>query len=232
MTISATYLDLQRVIADELADRTDLLGELADTNLAASPIKRAIQSAIAKWEREPFYFNEEYTQPLFTTVAGQELYTSTDAAALASSPDIWLLHALVSANRYTLTRRDWAYIEDMSPNANLRGQPTEWAYLGNQIRLYPIPDAAYPVRATRTTRFAALMNDADSNVWTTEAFDLIRSEAKAILARDVLHDPDLKLECEEAIYGNPLRSKDKGYYGALRTETMRRGRTRIRPTQF
>lgn len=232
MPVTADYGTMQRAIADELGDNVDLLDELSDTGLASSPIKRAIQSAIAKWEREPFYFNEEYTQPLFTTVSGREFYTSSDATTIASSPNIWRMHALIGGNRYTLTLRSWDYLENMSPNPDLRGQPAEWAYFGNQVRLYPIPDAAYPVRATRTTRIDVLSADTDSNVWTTDAYDLIRCEAKLILARDVLHDPQIKEECEEAIYGNPMRPRDRGYLGALMAETARRARSGIKPTQF
>jgi len=51
MTISATYLQLQRQIADELGDRTDLLTPLSDSGETLSPIQNAVQSAIAKWER-------------------------------------------------------------------------------------------------------------------------------------------------------------------------------------
>ena len=231
MSVTANYLTLQRAIADELGDRTDLLGELSDTGLASSPIKRAIQSAIAKWERESFYFTEEYSVPLFTTVSGRELYTSADASAIAASPNMWLLHVLIGGNRYTMLHRSWDYLENMSPNPSLRGQPAEWAYFANQIRLYPIPDAAYPVRASRTTRIA-LVNDNDSNAWTNDAYDLIRSEAKLILARDTLHDPAIISECEMAIYGNPANRRDTGYLGALKAETMRRARSSIKPTQF
>lgn len=233
MTVAADYITLQRVIADELGDRTELLTDLSTSSIAgSSPIKRAIASAIAKWEREQFYFNEEYTQPLFTTVAGQEFYATADAPAIATAPDFWSLHALIGGNRYPLERRSWAYMENMSPNPAHRGQPSDWAYLARQIRLYPIPDAAYPVRASRTTRPAALSADSDSNAWTTDAFDLIRCEAKLMLARDTLHDPELANECTVAIYGNPAVPRDRGYLGALKAETMRRARSRIKPTTF
>lgn len=233
MPISADYGTLQRVIADEIGDRFDLLGDLSDTGLTSSPIKRAIQSAISKWEREAFYFNEIYASPLFTTVAGQEFYdTGTDPDEFAVSPNVWLLHALISGNRYDLDQRSWADLERGSPNPDLRGQPAEWAYFGNRIRLYPIPDGAYPIRASRTGVATTLSADTDANAWTTDAYDLIRAEAKLTLARDVLHDPQLVGECEAAIYGTPGDRRNTGYLGALRAETMRRARARIRATQF
>lgn len=232
MPVTADYITLQRAVADELGDRSDLLSELDGSSLGSSPIKRAIQSAIAKWEAEPFWFNEDYTTPFFTTVAGQELYgVGTDPDDFAATPGIVVLHILVGGNRFEMKRQGWQYLEEISPSPTARGQPFEWAWFANKIRLYPIPDGAYPVRASRT-KLMALSADGDTNIWTNEGYDLIRSEAKLILARDVLHDQQLKAECEEAIYGNPLRPLDKGYYGRLKAETMRRAKSRIIPTQF
>jgi hypothetical protein len=233
LTISTDYLGLQRAVADELGDRQDLLAPLSDSNLTLSPIKNAIQSAIARWEREPFYFNEAYTVPLFTTVLGQEFYTTADAPAIATTPEIDLLHVLVNANRYPLTARSWAYLDQVSVNPNVTGEPVEWAYFAAQIRLYPIPDNAYPVRATRTSRFTGLSADTDANVWTEDAYDLVRSEAKLILAREVLFDDTLVARMEMAIYGNPSNPRERGYLYDLKAETTRRtAKSRIKPTYF
>lgn len=232
MAISSTYLLLQKAVADELGDRTDLLSPLSDSGLTLSPIKNAVQSAIAKWEREPFYFTEAYSSPLFTTVASQEFYTTSDAPAIATAPEIYLLHALVSANRYTLNPRTWEYLDEISVNPAVTGQPIDWAYFAEQIRLYPIPNGAYPIRATRLTRPSALSADSDANVWTQDAYDLIRSEAKLILAREVLHDAGIQGEMQAAIYGNRMTG-ERGYLYALKAETTRRGaRGRIRPSHF
>lgn len=231
MAISSTYGAMQRQIIDELGDRSDLLASrFASAN---SPIKQAIQSAIAKWERENFYFNETYTVPLFTTVASQEFYDTDDAADIATSPDIYSLHALISSNRYPLTRRSWDYIEEFSISPTSTGQPQDWAYYGLQIRLYPIPDGAYPIRASSTIRPSALSADADTNVWMQDAYDLIRCEAKRILAADVVNDPELAAKMQAEIYGSPMNPRDRGYLGALKAETFRRGRSgRVTPTQF
>lgn len=232
MAISTNYGILQKAVADGLGNRTDLLSPLSGSGLSDSPIKWAIQSAIAKWEREPFYFNEAIDTPLFTTVAGQELYSSSDAAAIASTPEIWVLHALISGNRTPLEKRSVEWMEDNSINPSARGQPSDWAYFAKQIRLYPIPDGAYPIRASRVTVLPAMSADTDANVWTIEGFDLIRSEAMLILARETLHDDDLANRMTIAIYGNPLNPRERGYLAALKAETMRRARTKIRATQF
>src|ERR1700741_1945577 len=102
MAISDTYGGLQNRIADELGARTDLLTPLAGSNLTLSPIQNAIQSAIAKWEREPFYFNELFDQNWFSTVVGQEIYTTADQAQIKTMAKITKLTAIVNANRYTI----------------------------------------------------------------------------------------------------------------------------------
>jgi hypothetical protein len=236
MTISSTYGVLQQQISDEMGDRSDLLSTLGDTSeslLTLSPIQNAVQSAIAKWERYPFYFNELYDTAFFTCVSGQEFYTSSDAAAIATIASIDRLHVLVSANRYTLTPRTWQYLEDTSVNPAVNGFPADYAYFAERIRLYPIPDGAYPVTVSGTKRFTALSATTDANVWTQDAYDLIRSEAKLILALEVIHDPTLAAEMKLAIYGDPSDSRTRGYLSALKGETMRRGaKARIRPTSF
>ena len=225
MAISNTYIQLQQQIAQEIGDRTQLLA--AGTGVFA-PIKNAIQQAIAKWEREPFYFNEIYnsTSPLFTTVLSQELYTTVDAPAIATAPYITDLCILISGSRYWLTKRTWPYLEDLAVSTTNTGQPVDWAYFAETIRLYPIPNGAYPVRSARTQRLAALSADADANVWTQDAYDLIRCEAKRILGQDILHDPDLVAAMNAEIHGT------HGYLYALRAESTRRARGRIVPSQF
>lgn len=239
MTISANYVQLQQQIADELGDRQDLLVPLSDSALSLSPVQNAIQSAIAKWEREPFYFNEVYDQNLFNTVAGQEFYNSASAALVATSPNLMKLHVLISNNRYPLKPRTWDYIEDTSVNPQVVGQPVDYAYLGEQLRFYPIPDNAYPITVAATQRLTNLVVDTDANVWTQDAFDLIRSEAKLILAREVLSDDDLATRMELTIYGASSAGgsfgrvpAQRGYLYSLKAETTRRARSRITPSYF
>src|SRR5215472_12572276 len=98
MAISATYRQLQLAIADELGDRGDLLSPLSDSGLSLSPIKNAIQSAIAKWERETFYFSEIYANSEFNTVAFQEYYTTVDDPNFALYVKILQARVLINSN--------------------------------------------------------------------------------------------------------------------------------------
>lgn len=229
MAISANYITLQRQIADELGNRTDLLSPLGDSGLTDSPIKLAIRTAIAKWESEPFWFNEVLVSPFLTTVSGQEYYTPSDAASISTSPQITTLKILYSGIWMPLTERSFDYLEEISTNPTGRGIPNDWAFYGTSIRLYPIPDNAYPITSVQYTRVADLAGDTDANIWTTYGYDLIRSEAKLTLARETLHDGDLAAECETAIYGGPTTH---GYLTRLKSETARRVHTRFRPSRF
>jgi hypothetical protein len=239
MAISATYITLQQQIADELGDRQDLLAPLGDSNLALSPIQNAIQSAIAKWEREPFYFNQVIVQTTlsgpyaFSTVAAQEYYGINDYAPLATFAKIRKAWVLISANRYALNERTPQYLDDISVNPAVTGEPIDWAYSGELLRLYPIPNGAYPVGLEAIQRLTALANPIDNNAWTQDGYDLIRAEAKLILAEEVLKDPALATLMQRAIYGDPMQPQRRGYLEALKAESTRRGgRGKIRPSHF
>jgi hypothetical protein len=232
MAISRTYGQIQKQIADELGDRQDLLSPLSDSTVTLSPIKNAIQSAVSKWERESFYFNEAYTQNLFSTISGQEFYGVGGSSVIATSPYLLRLHVLVDGNRYPLILRTWDYLDDISSTPTGGGMPVDYAYFAQQLRFYPIPDAAYAITISGTNRVPALVSDDDANIWTSDAFDLIKSEAKLILAREVLFDDDLAARMERAIYGDPMNPRERGYLSVLKSETMRRGRGKIIPSQF
>lgn len=226
MAVSYTYQQLQQTIAMELGDKTQLLPSATGI---WSPIKNSIQSAIAKWEREPFYFNEVYTASFFSTVNAQEFYTSSDAAAIATTVNIHRLHVTISGARYSLIQRDWDFLEDRAVSATA-DKPTDFAYFAQRIRLYPIPDGAYVVSLSGNGRLTALSGEADTNGWTQDAFDLIKAEAKLILASEYLHDAGLAAAMVAAIYGAPAAEgmpPSEGILAMLRKETALRSKTGI-----
>jgi hypothetical protein len=125
-----------------------------------------------------------------------------------------------------LIRQSPAQLDDLATTATA-AQPTHWSYFGSNIRLYPIPSAVVVIAAAYTAKFAALSADADTNAWTSDGFDLIRAEAKLILALEVLHDAEMAARMALAIYGNPGGNgvpAAKGYLQVLLEETDRRGR--------
>lgn len=152
-----SYLDMQVRIDDEL-----------DRGGALYPqIKRAIITAVKYYQRKRFYFCE--SSFTFDTVAGQELYTEDDAAAIATSPNIERLNALIFGTRIPLIKRQWEYIDNISTLTASRAAPDDWAYRALSIRLYPIPDQAYTITAYNVPRLTELSSDTDENAWTNDA---------------------------------------------------------------
>jgi len=172
----------------------------------------------------------------FILAPGQEFYTSADFAPLGTLARIINLRLLQGGqNRYSLDERDVNYLNDIAVNAAWRGLPTDYSFdQAQMLRIYPIPDVAYPVGIVGTQRFVTLAQAADANVWTQDAFDLIKSEAKLILAREVLYDQEMEAAMMKAVYGDPNNSQERGYLKALKNETTRRTsqRARVRPTYF
>lgn len=221
MAISATYGQLQEQIALELGDKMQLM---PSSSGVWSPIKNAVQSAIAKWERTRFYFNEFYDTVWFTTVSGQEVYTASDEAEIGTAVDIIRLRLRVGTDRFTLVRRPWEYIDDISVGQATTGKPEQFAYFAQQVRLYPIPDDANNIAVSGVKRLTALTADADANAWTQDAFSLIRCEALMIIATEYLHNDAMARAMEIAIYGNPENPMRKGYLAALQEESLSRDR--------
>lgn len=213
--------DMVSRIENELGGRTDL----------ATEIGLAINSAIFKFQREQFYFNQLRSTGAFTTVYGQEFYTSSDAAIIGTLPHIDKLSVLISGNRYFMVGRTEQYMEDVSMSPTNYGQPVDWSYYQQRIRMYPIPDGAYPVNIL-CFNLLTLTGDYN-NAWTNDAEELIRCEAKRDIMENLLYDDEGAARMKRQIYGDPEQPGSEGYLYALKAQTARSSATRrIRPTNF
>lgn len=174
----ATYGAMKTRIADELS-RSDL----------ASQIALAVLSAVQFYERRRFYFNEGRSGT-FLTVAAQEFYTSTDLSTIPDLVSVDSLRLTISSTEnYTLTKRAYEELDEINTGGTVHtGQPVDWAYYAQTIRLYPVPDAVYTIRVSTVRPLTALSADADTNAWTNDAEDLIRYRAKWDLYSNVIGD--------------------------------------------
>ncbi len=68
--------------------------------------------------------------------------------------------------------------------------PSHYAYCNDTLLLWPTPDAAYTLQIVGTAQIDAPTADADTNVWTTEAGDLIVAHTKFTLYRGQFRDPE------------------------------------------
>lgn len=157
--------------------------ELVREDLSAQ-IRTAIKSAVAFYESKRFYFNEG--RATLTTEAEREYYglplnfQKPEALSIERSSNYWR----------PLTLRTWAWIEE-KPRYNLSfSAPVDYAVFAGQLRLYPIPDAAYRIELGYTKSLPAFSADDDSNAWFTDGEEIVRLHAKADLLLNVIRGPE------------------------------------------
>lgn len=161
----STLALLKSEIADDI-ERNDL------TSAIASEIGKAIRH----YQRERFYFNETRDQT-FTTTAGQKAYAATDADVIGKIQEMDQLFLESGSERpddlEQISPVEW---ELLTGSGSTQGRPRAWCWYGQNIGLYPIPDAEYTIRPMAHVIVDAPSDDAEANnAWMTEAFDLIRA---------------------------------------------------------
>lgn len=179
---SATLGTMLSAISDDIDDTT---GEYSNQ------IATAILSAIRFCERETYYFNET-RDVTFSTVDGQEFYTSVDNAAIATLVHIESAWKEDTAGQRTAIRRVLPDDIELLADANAsRGEPYCWSYFAQKVRLYPVPSVTvFTIRlVVAPYRLDPLTAVDSTNAWLTEAYDMIKARAKYILAMDTLKDP-------------------------------------------
>lgn len=208
-----TYANMQSKIADDIS-RTDL----------TTQIQEAILDAIRDHERRRFWFNEARDTSVCNCVVGQEFYSSSDAAEIGTMPHLDRVSILSGGLRYTLREMTPQEMEDISVSPTATGTPSAYSYYNKQIRLYPIPDYAYPIYLSGTVRYTLPSADADVGVWMNEAEQLIRATAKKKIFRDILRDTE---------QAGAMAQAEREALDFLNAETAwRGGPMRIRATQF
>lgn len=166
-----------------------------------SDIAYAISDAVKHYQAKPFWFNQK--RGTVSTVAGQEFYDDlTDVGAIDT------ISVTVNGRKVVLDEWTNAHMENIASTTNTQSQPWSWAWYESQIRLYPVPDAVYVLTVNYTQKLDVPSSDASSNVWTTEAENLIRHAAKKRLWRDVIQD-DANAIRSEATEQEALKSLNK-----------------------
>ena len=182
-----------RIILDLNRDDMGTSGELEQAKIDA------VVAAINRHKAEQFWFNR---------ASGTGNTTSTDAT-LTIPTGVYVPKMVTYLGR-DLTRVGLDTIEARTET----GRPTHWAEDEETIHLWPIPDATYALYVYGTADIDA-PSAAAENIWTTEAYELILAEAKVILCRGPLRDPEgmqlAKDAREEALsfLRRESRSRDK-----------------------
>lgn len=215
-----TYGLMQTRIADEMV-RDDLSGQ----------IQKAINDAINVWEGIRFTFNER--KYLINTVASTEYYSFTaptmtlfDSTALATGETLLEIDSIritVNNSFYPLTPRtqQWFARNAALPSQYL-GQPDSYTIFNDQLRLFPVPQQAYPINIDGLARLgpAPLVNEDDTNAWMVAGEAIIRQQAKYIIYRDITKDAEGKANAGEGIQEAQFALERKGV-AKLMTGTQR-----------
>lgn len=159
---------LKAEIADDL-DRSDL----------ATQIATEITKAIRHYQRTRFYFNETRDET-FSTVADQEIYSSSDDAAIPKFIEIDQIVLIDGTQPTELAYIDPKEWEMLTASGTATGKPGCWTYFNMSIGLHPIPDDAYTIRPVGHIMKDEPATDSEAgNIWMTDAFDLLRARVCA-----------------------------------------------------
>ena len=159
---------MQDRIADEL-DRSDL----------TTQIQAAIQSAIAFYQDERFFFNEGVTNIVTAT--------ASEAYAVSSILDIDYVVVNVNGHPADMTPRPFDYIDSIR-DPSYTGIPHQYGIFADQMYVYPVPNDVYTIEVAGCIALGTLTATADTNAWMTSGEELIRRRAKADLCNDILKD--------------------------------------------
>jgi hypothetical protein len=178
-------------MANTLGDlKARVAAELLRSDQSAN-IANAIGRAIEFWAPRRFWFNED--RQTTVTAPGNEYATYPTGLRVDDA-----LFVTVNGSGYPLHKRSNRWIEAAAQAVNSSAQPTDYAMVNGQVRLYPKPNLVYVVTAVGVFDEPALGSDAASNSWTAEAQDLISARARMTLCRDILRDPDMAQAAAQA----------------------------------
>jgi hypothetical protein len=175
----ATLADLKaRIIAE--TNRDDLADDLA------TALDEVISRAIEFYAVQRFTFNE-YRQTA-TTVANNQYVTLPSGIRM-----IDYLSVTVGSNAYPLRPQAWQVIEEWNGYATTSGQPTDYSVQTGQVRLYPVPNTAYPLTflgVADVTPALDYSDDTSTNAWLTDGYDLLAARVRYLLYRDYFRDAE------------------------------------------
>lgn len=172
-----TYGDLQTAVNRDLGNRTDLTSVITDE----------IAQRITFFQDEPFS-QQEATDTSLTT--GTSTATYTLATSVAQVTGAWYLYAgniWLPLNPVPVEHINT--LDNIVPP--VQSPPTDYAIYGRQIRLYPWPSGAWQMKLQVIARTPVPGSSGDQNLWTQDAFGLIRHASVETIAAQYIHKPEL-----------------------------------------
>jgi hypothetical protein len=169
----ATYGDLKtRIITETVRD------DLSD--VLSAQLALHIAQAIEYFADKRFWFNEG-TKTSACVIGNQYAAKPTGMRVVDR------VTVSVGGQPRRLNERSLVRIDELAAVTS-SGQPIDYAETGDQIRMYPTPNLAYPLTFVGIVDLSTLTNDTDSNAWTVQGYDLITARAKFTLYRGQFKD--------------------------------------------
>ncbi len=179
----ATFSEIQVRVSKRLIDTSN-------TAVPLENVKEAINEAVTYWKFRRFWFNESESSGL---LVAQDPVIPLPDDFLVEIPDLAGFVVSYSNMRYPLLKRGpWQYDNTFLDNGY--GIPQVYARMNptNQYHCYPIPDQAYTIIIRYLKEYAALVNDDDTNDFTTYADQLIMYEALGRLTGELRQDEKME----------------------------------------
>lgn len=180
---------------------------IATPDNSSSPIALAILDAIAIYQKDRFRISDvdPSARSVITTAQGQWVYSISDNANIQTIYAIDYLDVLVGSTLEPLTRRSTQEIYLLNQQNQQSGQPTDYAYEGNKIILYPIPSQAWTMYIGGHIQIAP---PADLGIevtcpWMNWAEQLIRCHAKYEIAVHITRNPAMASQMSPDANGGP-----------------------------
>lgn len=151
----------------------------------STDIADAITTAIEQYQNTRFRFSDTTPNapPTFPTVAGRYIYTSADNANIGTLLKIDYVTIQIGNTLQELWRSTAEDIVLYNQVNTMQGQPSSYAYEGNQLLLAAVPSDVWTLTLRLFKLVAAPASDSEANnPWMTDAELLIRSRAKYEIA--------------------------------------------------
>jgi len=204
------------------ADVAFQLGNRGDLSASSAAVASAIAEAIDFYQAERFWWSES-RDIILNTVQGQEFYTAADNPAIPTLSAFDYVILYIGAIPWPIARRTDVEIEVLNQNGLMRGQPWNWSYYNEQLRLGPVPDTVYQMRIAAHQSVAPPASDsATGNPWMTNAEKLIRCRAKYEIFLHVIRNDEQAeamaaavTEAYEMLKGKTNRLLGRGYMAPM-----------------
>lgn len=207
-----------------LQELRDLIkGKLDDGDVKrpdSSQIDAQINASIRYYSNKKFWFNSEVVN--IPTVIGDKFLTGIPSDYKMNSEPNTLVLVDTSGQKYPLVHIDPLAYDSLDSAG--QGRPFWYTYRAGNFELYYIPDQIYTMQLSYIKKYAALVNNNDTNDFTVNAETLIEYKTLEDLLRDYREDAERAAEyarrAKEQLFTILSETYNRTATGNLSTENI------------